>query len=53
MVYNERQTLRDIALEAYEFVVNGKSGIEWIMARYGLWLTEIVRLRMTLMIGRD
>lgn len=34
IVYNEHITLRDIPLEAYEYVVNGKSAIEWIMERY-------------------
>jgi predicted helicase len=32
--YNSRVTLRGIPLEAYEYVVNGKSAIEWIMERY-------------------
>ncbi|TXG79475.1 MAG: endonuclease, partial [Thermomicrobiales bacterium] len=36
IVYNEHITLRDIPLEAYEYVVNGKSAIEWIMERYQL-----------------
>jgi len=34
IVYNGNLTLRDIPLEAYEYVVNGKSAIEWIMERY-------------------
>lgn len=34
IVYNAHLTLRDIPLEAYEYVVNGKSAIEWIMERY-------------------
>ncbi len=32
--YNEHLTLRDIPLEAYDYVVNGKPAIEWIMDRY-------------------
>jgi predicted helicase len=36
IVYNEHLTLRDIPLEAYEYVVNGKSAIEWIMERYAV-----------------
>jgi predicted helicase len=32
--YNSRVTLRGIPLEAYEYIVNGKSAIEWIMERY-------------------
>ena len=34
IVYNPHLILRDIPLEAYEYVVNGKSAIEWIMDRY-------------------
>lgn len=34
IVYNSHLVLRDIPLEAYEYVVNGKSAIEWIMERY-------------------
>jgi len=34
IVYNDHITLRGIPLEAYEYVVNGKSAIEWIMERY-------------------
>jgi predicted helicase len=34
IVYNPHLVLRDIPLEAYEYVVNGKSAIDWIMERY-------------------
>jgi predicted helicase len=34
IAYNKHLTLRDIPLEAYDYVVNGKSAIEWIMERY-------------------
>ena len=34
IAYNEHLALRDIPLEAYEYVVNGKPAIEWIMERY-------------------
>jgi predicted helicase len=34
--YNERITVRDIPLEAYEYVVNGKPAIEWVMERQGV-----------------
>ena len=34
IVYNGRITLTGIPLEAYEYVVNGKSAIEWVMERY-------------------
>lgn len=32
--YNNAITITDIPAEAYEYVVNGKSAIEWIMERY-------------------
>lgn len=32
--YNEHLTLRSIPLEAYDYIVNGKPAIEWIMERY-------------------
>lgn len=31
--YNDFLTVRDIPLEAYEYVVNGKPAIEWVMER--------------------
>ena len=34
IAYNAHLTLRDIPLEAYDYVVNGKPAIEWIMERY-------------------
>ena len=36
VVYNSHITLSGIPLEAYDYVVNGKSAIEWIMERYQL-----------------
>jgi predicted helicase len=32
--YNENITITGIPKEAYEYVVNGKSAVEWIMERY-------------------
>ena len=32
--FNSQITISNIPLEAYEYVVNGKSAIEWIMERY-------------------
>lgn len=34
IVYNKHITIKNIPLEAYEYIVNGKSAIEWIMDRY-------------------
>lgn len=36
IVYNANVTLKDIPLEAYDYVVNGKSAIEWVMERYAV-----------------
>ena len=33
VIYNPRITLRNIPLEAYEYVVNGKPALEWVMER--------------------
>lgn len=32
--YNSKITISNIPLKAYEYIVNGKSAIEWIMERY-------------------
>ena len=34
IIYNSHLTLTGIPLEAYDYVVNGKPAIEWIMDRY-------------------
>lgn len=36
IVYNEKLTIAGIPAEAYEYVVNGKSAIEWLMERYAV-----------------
>lgn len=36
ILYNPYLTLRDIPFEAYDYVVNGKSAIEWVMERYAV-----------------
>ena len=33
VIYNERITIRNIPLEAYDYVVNGKPALEWVMER--------------------
>jgi len=33
VIYNERITIRNIPSEAYEYVVNGKPALEWVMER--------------------
>ena len=34
IIYNDRITIRGIPLAAYDYIVNGKSAIEWVMERY-------------------
>ena len=36
IIYNATTVLSGIPLEAYDYVVNGKSAIEWIMERYAV-----------------
>ena len=36
IIYNEKITIANIPIEAYEYIVNGKSAIEWIMERYAV-----------------
>lgn len=36
IIYNDLLTIANIPVEAYEYVVNGKSAIEWIMERYAV-----------------
>jgi len=33
VIYNKRITIRDIPVEAYDYVVNGKPALEWVMER--------------------
>lgn len=36
VIYNKRITIKDIPLEAYDYVVNGKPVLEWVMERQGV-----------------
>lgn len=36
IVYNGRITVEDIPPQAYEYVVNGKPAVEWVMERYAV-----------------
>ncbi|MCO6521488.1 MAG: DEAD/DEAH box helicase [Snodgrassella sp.] len=36
VIYNNFITIRDIPLEAYSYIVNGKSALEWVMERQGV-----------------
>ncbi len=33
LIYNNHITLRDIPLEAYDYIVNGKSALDWVVER--------------------
>lgn len=36
VIYNKRIMIKDIPLEAYDYVVNGKPALEWVMERQGV-----------------
>lgn len=36
IIYNSKITISNIPEEAYEYIINGKSAIEWIMERYAI-----------------
>ena len=36
ILYNSNITFENIPLAAYDYIVNGKSAIEWIMERYAI-----------------
>ena len=36
VIYNHAITIKDIPLEAYDYVVNGKPALEWVMERQGV-----------------
>lgn len=36
IIYNNKITIENIPAKTYEYVVNGKSAIEWIMERYAV-----------------
>jgi predicted helicase len=36
VIYNSKITIENIPLEAYDYVVNGKPAIQWVMERQGI-----------------
>ena len=36
VIYNSRIKIKNIPLEAYDYVVNGKPALEWVMERQGV-----------------
>ena len=45
IIYNDHITIENIPLKAYEYVVNGKSAIEWIMERYALTIDKASQIK--------
>lgn len=45
IVYNGKITIEKIPLKAYEYVVNGKSAIEWIMERYQVTIDKASHIK--------
>lgn len=41
IIYNENIVLEGIPLEAYNYVINGKSAIEWVMERYQVSIDKV------------
>ena len=40
IIYNDYITIRHIPAEAYDYIVNGKSAIEWLMERYAITIDK-------------
>ena len=40
IIYNSKIAIENIPAEAYEYVVNGKSAIEWVMERYQVTINK-------------
>lgn len=36
IIYNDNFTVSNIPLQAYDYIVNGKSGVEWVMERQSI-----------------
>lgn len=45
IIYNPHITIENIPAEAYDYVVNGKSAIEWIMERYAVTTDKDSQIR--------
>ncbi len=45
IIYNDHITLNDIPAEAYDYIVNGKSAIEWIMERYAVTVDKASQIK--------
>ena len=45
IIYNGHITIENIPLTAYEYIVNGKSAIEWIMERYAVTIDKASQIK--------
>lgn len=45
IIFNPRITVRNIPAEAYEYIVNGKSAIEWIIERYAITVDKASQIK--------
>ena len=52
LIYNDSITIKNIPLRAYEYVVNGRNPLEWIIDRYlaccAVMFSFFIKLRMLL-----
>lgn len=45
IIYNDHIAIENIPLKAYEYIVNGKSAIEWIMERYAITIDKASQIK--------
>ena len=45
IIYNGHITIENIPLKAYEYIVNGKSAIDWIMERYAVTIDKTSQIK--------
>ena len=46
IIYNEYITIKNIPSSAYDYIVNGKSGIAWIMDRYQIKTDKVSQITL-------
>ena len=45
IIYNGHITIENIPSKAYDYIVNGKSAIEWIMERYAVTIDKASQIK--------
>lgn len=45
IIYNSHITIENIPIKAYEYIVNGKSAIDWIMERYAVTIDKASQIK--------